>query len=257
MSSLLDRVFQPGALTVRFQGVYETNGTGACHYAEALTRGPRGTSLETPDVLFEYARRKNQESTVDRACVDAVLRAARNLPEDLLLGLNVHASTLAMDPDFAAYLGHTAESHGISLGRVVVEIVEHAPPWDLGGFHNTLSALREQGARIALDDVGLGHSNYMMILECRPDYFKIDRYFVRGAQEDFYRQAVLKSVVQLARPFNARVIAEGVETEDDLAVTQASGIHFAQGFLLGGLSEPNTAPAMVADAALPTSSVKE
>jgi EAL domain-containing protein (putative c-di-GMP-specific phosphodiesterase class I) len=256
VSSLLDRVFQPGALTVRFQGVYETWGKGACHYAEALTRGPKGTSIEPPDVLFEYARKKNQEATVDRACVDAVLRAAKLLPESILLGLNVHASTLAMDPDFSAYLHHTADYHGISLSRVVVEIVEHAPPWDLGGFHNTLQALRDHGARIALDDVGLGHSNYMMILECRPDYFKIDRYFVHGAQDDFYRQAVLKSVVQLARPFNARVIAEGVETQEDLAIAQATGVDFAQGYFFGGQPEPDQAPALVADSMVP-STVKE
>ena len=151
-----------------------------------------------------------------------------------------------MDSDFAPYLGKTADFYGIALSRVVIEIVEHAPPWDLGGFHNTLQALRDHGARIALDDVGLGHSNYMMILECRPDYFKIDRYFVHGAQDDFYRQAVLKSVVQLAQPFHARVIAEGVETPDDLAIARGTGIDFAQGFLFGALSEPETPPPMLA-----------
>jgi EAL domain-containing protein (putative c-di-GMP-specific phosphodiesterase class I) len=231
MSSLLDRVFEPGALSVRFQGVYETTANGTAHYAEGLTRGPAGTSIEAPNVLFEYARRKNQEASVDRACVDAVLLAARSLPENLAVGLNVHASTLAMDPEFAGFLGNIAGAHGVPLSRIVVEIVEHAPPWDLGGFHNSLAALRDQGARIALDDVGLGHSNYMMILECRPDYFKIDRYFVHGAKEDFYRQAVLKSVVQLAQPFKARVIAEGVETVDDLSVARSVGVDFAQGFL--------------------------
>jgi EAL domain-containing protein (putative c-di-GMP-specific phosphodiesterase class I) len=234
VTALLDHVLRPGALSVRFQGVYEINeGEVRCHYAEALTRGPRGTALESPDVLFEYARKRNREAPVDRACVAAILAAAQELPSDLPIGINVHASTLALDTEFTSFLGEKAGSYGISLRRLVIEIVEHAPPWDLGGFHNALSQLRHAGARIALDDVGLGHSNYMMILECRPDYFKIDRYFVHGAQDDYYRQAVLTSVSQLARPFKARVIAEGVETDEDLAMARATGIDLAQGFLFG------------------------
>jgi EAL domain-containing protein (putative c-di-GMP-specific phosphodiesterase class I) len=234
VTPLIDRVLEPGSLSVRFQPVYEvTRAMPTCHYLEALIRGPRGTSLETPEILFEYARKKNQESPVDRACVAAILCAARSLPPRLSLGINVHASTLAMDPEFLSFLGDAAEQQGISVSRLVIEIVEHAPPWDLAGFHNTLAGLRSIGARIALDDVGLGHSNYMMILECRPDYFKIDRYFVHGAKGDFYRQAVLTSVSQLARPFGARVIAEGVETPADLAAARASGINLVQGYLFG------------------------
>jgi EAL domain-containing protein (putative c-di-GMP-specific phosphodiesterase class I) len=246
VTALLDQVLRPGALSVRFQGVYEIGaGQARCHYAEALTRGPRGSSLESPDVLFEYARKRNREAPVDRACVDAILSAARELPGDLPLGLNVHASTLALDPDFTSFLAQKAADNGISMARLVVEIVEHAPPWDLGGFHHALDHLRHDGARIALDDVGLGHSNYMMILECRPDYFKIDRYFVHGAQDDYYRQAVLTSVSQLARPFKARVIAEGVETDEDLAMAKATGIELAQGFLFGPFDSTAAAGTML------------
>jgi EAL domain-containing protein (putative c-di-GMP-specific phosphodiesterase class I) len=234
VTTLIDRVLEPGSLSVRFQPVYEVaRALPVCHYVEALIRGPKGTSLETPDILFEYARKKNQQNAVDRACVAAILCAARRLPSKVSLGLNVHASTLAMDPEFLVFLGDAAQLQGISASRLVIEIVEHAPPWDLAGFHNTLAGLRSVGARIALDDVGLGHSNYMMILECRPDYFKIDRYFVHGAKGDFYRQAVLTSVSELARPFGARVIAEGVETPSDLAATRASGIDLVQGYLFG------------------------
>jgi EAL domain-containing protein (putative c-di-GMP-specific phosphodiesterase class I) len=234
MNGLLERVLEPGSLSVRFQAVYEvTRAIPACHYIEALIRGPKGTSLESPDILFEYARKKGKEAIVDRACTGAILEAAKALPTALSLGINVHASTLALDPEYLAFLSSVAAERGIAASRLVIEIVEHAPPWDLDQFHNSLAGLRGLGARIALDDVGLGHSNYMMILECRPDYFKIDRYFVHGAKGDFYRQAVLTSVSQLARPFGARVIAEGVETTADLAATRASGIDLVQGYLFG------------------------
>jgi EAL domain-containing protein (putative c-di-GMP-specific phosphodiesterase class I) len=232
--TLLDRVLDPGGLSVRFQAVNEVQEHAVKrHYFEGLIRGPLGTSVETPDILFAYARKKNCEAELDRACVTAVLRAARGLPEDVRLGLNVHASTLAMDPEFLPFLSDAATQTGTSVERLVVEIVEHAPPWNVSAFREALDALRHIGVAIALDDIGLGHSNFMMILECRPNYMKIDRYFVHGASNDFYRQVVLSCVAQLARPFSARVVAEGVESEADLEAVRAAGIDLAQGHLFG------------------------
>jgi EAL domain-containing protein (putative c-di-GMP-specific phosphodiesterase class I) len=231
---LLDRILAPGSLTVQFQPVVEMRAAKPRpHYFEALVRGPVGTSAENPSILFEYARKKSRESAVDRACVKAILEATTDLPPEATLGLNVHASTLAMDADFVKFLGASLETKGFSPRRLVVEIVEHAPPWDVSGFLHALEGLRALGARIALDDVGLGHSNFMMILECRPDYFKVDRYFVSGCAHDFHRRAVLSSVVQLARPFGARVVAEGVEDRDDLSALRRLGVTLMQGYLFG------------------------
>jgi EAL domain-containing protein (putative c-di-GMP-specific phosphodiesterase class I) len=231
---LLDEILAPGNLSVCFQPVLEVQpGRTRAHYYEALIRGPRGTSAENPSILFEYARRKSKESAVDRACVAAILDAACGLPSGAVLGVNVHASTLAMDAGFVAYLLEATRAHGFSPDRLVVEVVEHAPPWDVIGFRTSLGTLREAGVRIALDDVGLGHSNFMMILECRPDYFKVDRHFVHGCHKDFHRRAVLASVAQLARPFGARVVAEGVEEPADMLTLRRVGITLVQGYLFG------------------------
>jgi EAL domain-containing protein (putative c-di-GMP-specific phosphodiesterase class I) len=232
--SLMDRILEPGALSVRFQPVYEVHAHVMLgHYIECLIRGPKGTTVESPEILFEYARKKNRESEVDRRCVSVILDAAKALPAHIRFGLNVHASTLALDSGFAEFLAVELSRVGIEADRLVLEIVEHAPPWDVEAFRLALDVLRDMGASIALDDVGLGHSNFMMILECRPNYFKIDRYFVRGARTDIYRQAVLASVAQLALPFAARVVAEGVETEADLEAVRHAGINLVQGYLFG------------------------
>jgi EAL domain-containing protein (putative c-di-GMP-specific phosphodiesterase class I) len=230
---LLDRILEPGSLSVRLQPVLELCGERVRpDYFEALIRGPQGTSAESPAILFEYARKKSKESMVDRACVEAILAETAVLPADYVLGINVHASTLAMDEGFVEFLAARLRARGISPHRTVVEVVEHAPPWDVVGFRTAITGLRELGARIALDDVGLGHSNYMMILECRPDYLKVDRHFVDGCHRDFHRRAVLASVAQLARPFGARVVAEGVEEPQDLATLRGLGITLVQGYLL-------------------------
>jgi EAL domain-containing protein (putative c-di-GMP-specific phosphodiesterase class I) len=232
--TLLDRILEPGRLSTVFQPILEIGAGGtSVHAFESLTRGPAGTNIESPDVLFEYARRKHAEPSVDHACVATALRAARQLPTTARLSVNVHASTLSRDHEFSVFLGDMAEVCGIGLDRLVVEVVEHVSPWDRPSFLNTLDGLRAIGVSIALDDIGLGQSNYQMILDTRPDYFKIDGYFVRGCRGDFYRQAVLESVAGLAARFGARVIAESVEEEADLEMVTKLGIDLVQGWLFG------------------------
>jgi EAL domain-containing protein (putative c-di-GMP-specific phosphodiesterase class I) len=228
--SLLERVLEPGGLRALFQPIFELAGDKRrLHGLECVMHGPAGTNVENTDVLFEYARRKRAEGAVDRACVTAALREAARLPGEPRLSLNVHASTLARDHEFGVFLGDAASSRGISVDRITVEILEHTLPGDSSSFLNALEGLRAVGAEITLDHVGSGHSNYRMMLECRPHYFKIDGYFVRGAHGDCYREAVLESVIRLAGRLGGRVVAECVEDQHDLAVVRRVGIDLVQG----------------------------
>jgi EAL domain-containing protein (putative c-di-GMP-specific phosphodiesterase class I) len=252
-ASLLDRILAPHALSAAFQPVIDVAARRPrTHYLEALIRGPRGTSVHSPDILFEYARRRRRTAEVDRACLSAILADASVFPRDTTLGVNVHASTVG-EADFVDFLAGTALGHGVHPSRLVVEIVEHAPPRDAAAFQKGLDRVRGLGAAVALDDVGFGHSNYRMILESRPDYFKIDAYFVTGARNDYYRRVVLGSVAKLARSFGARVVAEGVETEDDLSVVKDEGIDLVQGWLFAAAAAARefSAPAQPSPAAAP------
>lgn len=236
----LDALLAPGALTVRFQPIVEVQTEPALLYAvEGLVRGPRGSTMESARVLFEYVRQKRAEIQLDRACVAAVLAAAEELPAGLNLSINVHAMTLAADPGFLGFLVGAARARSIALERIIVEIVEHAPKWADPNLATVLDALRRAGIRIALDDIGEGQSNYRMVLDCKPDFFKIDRYFVAGAHADVHRQAVLESVANLADRFNALAIAEGVENEADLDTVRSSGIGLAQGYLFSAAVAPS------------------
>ena len=98
IKSLMERVIEPGAITALFQPILGISDDEPRIVAvEGLARGPKGSTLESPDILFEFARRKNEESIVDRAAISSILREARKLPTDLALHLNVHASTLGRD----------------------------------------------------------------------------------------------------------------------------------------------------------------
>jgi EAL domain-containing protein (putative c-di-GMP-specific phosphodiesterase class I) len=228
---LLDTILEPGRLRVVFQPIFEVSASRPRLFAlECLVRGPRGTNAERPAVLFDYVRRKHAESLVDRACVAAALAEARKLPGLPRLSVNVHAATLERDPGFRAYLLERAREARIEPRRLVVEIVEHSPPLDGPSFRRALTELREAGIAIALDDVGLGQSNYKMILDVRPEIYKLDRYLVSGAWSDPYRQVILDSLARMVRRLEARAVAEGVEDQHELGAVEAAGIDLVQGF---------------------------
>jgi EAL domain-containing protein (putative c-di-GMP-specific phosphodiesterase class I) len=228
--SALTRILQPGAITPVYQPIFRVRDDVVVEGVECLSRGPRGTNFEAADVLFEYVRLKREESLVDRACIAAAFRGASAIPTSLRLGINVHASTLGRDHGFIAFLESTAAATGIDLKRVIIEVVEHAPPWDGISFQSTLAQLRELGTSIALDDVGLGQSNFKMILDVRPDFLKLDRYFVEGCTGDRHRRAVISALRSLAIDFDAEIVAEGVDNPHDLATLQGLGITLMQGF---------------------------
>ncbi|HKS21440.1 MAG TPA: EAL domain-containing protein [Thermoanaerobaculia bacterium] len=237
--SALDRLLAPGGITPMYQPIYEVgDGAPQLYGYECLSRGPRGTNFESPDVLFDYVRLKRQEIVIDRACIAAALRNLPHLDNGVRVSINVHASTLGRDPSFTEFLANTCRDTRVAPSHVTVEIVEHAPPWDNDAFQRALALLRQLGASIALDDVGLGQSNFKMLLDASPEFLKLDRYFVDGCTKDPKRRAVISSIEELARRFGARVIAEGVETEEDLATVREIGVSLVQGFLF---SKPMTA----------------
>ena len=229
--SALNRILQPGAITPVYQPIFRVDSSGIrIQGMECLSRGPRGTNFESAEVLFEYVRLKREESLVDRACIAAAFRGASSLPSSLHLGVNVYASTLGRDHGFIAFLQSTAAATGIDLRRVIIEIVEHAPPWDGISFQSTLQQLRALGSAIALDDVGLGQSNFKMLLDVKPQFLKLDRYFVVGCTDDSHRRAVISALRTLARDFDAEIVAEGVENPADASTLQGLGIALMQGF---------------------------
>lgn len=229
--TLLDDILEPGRLSVMFQPIFEVVAPRpSLHAIECLIRGPRGTNLERPAVLFEYVRRKRTEALVDRACTSTAFAEASCLTGVPRLSVNVHASTLGRDASFPAFLLETAARSGIDPGRLIVEIVEHSPPLDVPSFRGALATLRRAGVAIALDDVGLGQSNYKMILDVRPDIYKLDRYLVDNAWNDPYRQVILDSLARMVRRLEARAVAEGVETPQELVAVEAAGIDLVQGY---------------------------
>jgi len=234
--TLLDRLLEPGGLTLMMQPIFELRGEQtALHAVECLMRGPGGTNIEPAGVLFNYVRRKQQEVRVDHMCVDHALNQVGGVDElrasRIGIHLNVHASTLERDRRFVTRLRRLADRNEIAAERLTVEISEHHP---VSGpsFQRALDELRGAGVRIALDDVGQGYTTYRLILDSRPDYLKVDSYLVHGISGSPERQAVLESLALLAERLSLRMVVEGVEDAVDLVTLRSLGIELVQGYLL-------------------------
>jgi EAL domain-containing protein (putative c-di-GMP-specific phosphodiesterase class I) len=233
--TLLERLLADDGVSVVFQAIFELRAGGLRPCAvECLARGPRGTPFEQPAVFFDYVRRKGAEGVMDRHCSRVALAALARDGQAAGIGahLNVHARTLSRDPGFPDFLLDTAQAALPSL-PLTVEIVEYGPGG--GGslsYVAALERLRSSGVRIALDDVGRADSNFQMVLDCRPDYYKLDAYFVQGVHRDRGRQAVVECVMTLAERLGGRVVAEGVDAHEDFQTLAGLGVDLFQGHLL-------------------------
>ena len=228
--NILHAVSIPSPLGTALQPIVDiSTGKTAIFAVECLTRGPRGSRLEQATPLFEYIRRRHLELEMDQLCVAASLRAAAAQP--YRMSINVHPASLGDRRDFAGFFLSQCEMLKIDPQRLIVEIGEQSPAADAVRFATALRRLRAAGVAIAVDDVGFGHSNHKAILDCAPEYLKIDRYFVDGAAGDRGRVAVARSILDLADHFGAHVIAEGVERQEDFETLRGLGIRMFQGFL--------------------------
>jgi EAL domain-containing protein (putative c-di-GMP-specific phosphodiesterase class I) len=133
-------------------------------------------------------------------------------------------------------LADTAQENWIAPERLVLELADDVAAFHQRGLLESIAGLRAIGVRIALDDVGSGLSNYKMMLDCRPHYFKIGEYFVRGAGRDSYRRALLRSLVELGVRLGAQVVATGVDSSADLDAVHGVGVTLVQGTVCRGVT---------------------
>jgi len=200
---------------------------------EGLIRGidPLTGEYISPAILFDAAHSEELALEFDRACRDRVLEVFFKIYQDHpnhLIFLNVDASILEKGSG-SNYLLQQVEQHGIRPENVVIELNE-ARVFGNAALKKFADTYRKHGFLIALDDVGTGFSNMDRILLVKPDIIKIDISLVRNIHQDFYKQGIFKSLVNLANKVGALVIAQGVETEDEALWVLRLGGHMIQGY---------------------------
>ena len=192
---------------------------------EALARFPSETGTG-PDLLLAEAEVAGLSLELELLVYENAIERIRDIPAGTYLAVNASPS-LALSPAFAALLDR------LPLSRLVVEITEHSRIVDYGAIRLALEPARRQGLRLAIDDAGAGFASFNHMLGLEPDIIKLDVTLIRQVHAHAGRRSLVTSMVAFGRQVGAEIIAEGVETADELETLQSLGVRYAQGFLLG------------------------
>ncbi len=238
MADALRTLLASGGLHTLFQPILDGATREPIGY-EALTRGPQEHELSSPIALIAAAAQSGMSTELERACISSALGSYRQLRLTGRLFLNVLPQTLLDWHDFSDWLGSQLATARIDPHDVVIELTEHGLSEDETILAAAVAPLRAIGCDIAIDDLGAGSSGLKTWSAIRPDYVKVDRYFVAGVEKDAVRSEILRSVVDMGRVTGCRIIAEGVENRDQFALALELGVDYLQGFLLG---HPQRAP---------------
>ena len=202
---------------------------------ELLTRSSC-PGLHSPEDFLQFAKDVGIVNLVDMNAFKACARATRTLRPGQACHINILPSSLEY---------HMAEEilrmlpQGERLSNVCLELSEKELVQKPQLFAEMLQKLRAAGLKIALDDVGNGFSSLETILLVRPEVVKIDRALVSKISQRQEQRTMLFNLMQMVAPWNATIVAEGVEEEEDFEVLQELGVDYAQGYLFG-LPEPLT-----------------
>jgi EAL domain-containing protein (putative c-di-GMP-specific phosphodiesterase class I)/GGDEF domain-containing protein len=200
---------------------------------EALSRGPEGSYLESADNLFGFTERAGMLGEVELLCVDRALQNSKMLPQGAVLFINL--SMLGLEYIESEGLGLTArtEQAGRSPTECVLEITERTYAESASRLRERIAELRKHGFRIAIDDMGTGYSALHVLAELQPDFIKLDKMLVRDLPEEPIKRNLVSAITGFARDSQSIVIAEGVETEDEVGTLEELGIDLQQGFFFG------------------------
>ncbi len=227
----LQRIIVREEVDILYQPILKLGELGVFGF-EALSTAADGTGIADAEMLFALAAEANLSTQLDRVCRRRAFTDAQRWLGDARLFLNTDPRTIEEIGTRDDALYHLFQSGGISPHRVVLEITERSAIDNLALFEATLNRLRDYGIGVAVDDAGAGYASLNTIARLKPDFLKFDMALVRGIDRDRVKQELLATVQELGSRVDARVIAEGIETDGELQTLMAAGVEFGQGYFL-------------------------
>jgi EAL domain-containing protein (putative c-di-GMP-specific phosphodiesterase class I) len=199
---------------------------------EALSRGARGTGLETADDLFGAATDHELLVELDRLCRRRALLSSARVPSSARIFVNTLPGTIR-DPQFRGKpLIDFLDKTQVSPDRIVIEITEKLIIENYSLFREAMAYFTDLGMSFAVDDVGAGYSGLESIARLKPHFLKIDTNLVRDVHESLVNREMVKAILSLGSGIGATVIAEGIQSADEASALLAMGVDYGQGYYL-------------------------
>lgn len=227
----LKEIIMAESISTHFQPIVSLK-DGSIFAYEALTRGPKGSPMESPLMLFTIADKANLSFELDRLCRKKAIQNAKGLDPSQKLFVNTFPTTMH-DPEFKGdFLKDLLQKAGLIGSNIVFEITERFAIENYALFQREQSYYSNLGFGLAVDDIGTGYGSLEAIANLKPEYVKVDISIVRDIHQSNVKQELMKALIDIGRKVGAKILAEGIENQDELNVVRALGVDFAQGFRL-------------------------
>ncbi|HJV44182.1 MAG TPA: EAL domain-containing protein [Bacillota bacterium] len=195
---------------------------------EALARGPVDDYFHSPLHLFSYADEMKRSFQLELMCRRKALEKSTELDPKRKLFLNFDPRTMMEGKELVELT-----QYDIPPNQIVLEITERHAISNYETFKRSIEQYRKKGYLIAVDDAGAGYSSLEMIASIFPDYIKMDMSLIRDIDVDPVKQALMETFVNFSAKVGCKIIAEGIETENELQKLIGLGVDYGQGFFLG------------------------
>jgi EAL domain-containing protein (putative c-di-GMP-specific phosphodiesterase class I)/ActR/RegA family two-component response regulator len=221
----IDAVLTEGLLSMVFQPICRLPAQRPVGF-EALARFEHARA-QGPDVWFAEAAEVGRLLELELTAVRSALATLPALSPSAFLAINVSPSTLC-SPELLELVRDCG-----SGDRLVIEATEHAPISDYELAARALTSLRAAGVRLAVDDAGAGFASLRHIVRLGPEFIKVDGEITRQVATDRGQRALTKALIAFAQETEALIVAEGLETDDQIAAVHQLGVALGQGYGLG------------------------
>jgi diguanylate cyclase (GGDEF)-like protein len=199
---------------------------------EALSRGPRDSRMESPTILFDAARMYDKLWELELLCRIRALENAAWMNNGFKIFLNVDPDIIHDEKFRQGFTKEFVQEYGINPENIVFEVTEKRSISDLAGFRKIITHYKDQGYKIAVDDAGAGYSGLNMITDIHPHFIKLDMNLIRDIDKTGLKYALVRNFNEFCQVTDIRVIAEGIETENELNALIDIGIEYGQGYLI-------------------------
>lgn len=241
----LKKIMEKQSLDTFFQPILKLESGETIGY-EVLNRPLQSKLFPNTEHFYDFIGQSDQVFTFECFCrnlslrrfIDRLTEAA--CQDTSLIFLNIHPNVLLDASYHSGETLHLLYELGIEPRQVVFELTEKSAVTDFALFEKVLSNYRAQGFRIAIDDMGSGYNSLKTLVYLKPEFVKLDRSLIQNIDQNIEQQQLVTLIIDYAKQSFTKVIAEGIETVNELKFIRENGVHYGQGYILGTPKEEIT-----------------
>ena len=224
MKAKITSVLEQNKINIHYQPIFNLHSNKIIGY-ESLSRF-NTTPYKPPNIWFAEAFQVNLGEELEILAIKSAIKGIDEFNLDRYIAINT-------SPAYVLNGAVARALQGVNLERIILEITEHAPIKNYSDFRKALKPLRKQGLRIAIDDAGSGYSSFQHVLELKADIIKLDITLTQNINSNDRKYLLAKALCAFSKAINCSIIAEGVETVEELNSLRELGVDSVQGYLLG------------------------